>query len=293
MVNMRGTKARHAMAFAAALLCALAASLNAFAAPQHVVSVNICTDEYVYRLLPPQRIAALSFLAADRHPVISTIVDKVKGIALIHPSAETVIALHPDLVVAYQGVNPNLHALLARAGVKVLDVPYADSLDDIRQTTRMLGDALGEPARANALLARMHRELAAAHAATNVPTVIYEPNGYATSNAVGDAIMADAGLRDVAPRLHRTRLGDIPLETLIASPPALLILNDANEASPARAEMLLKSPVLAAIEGHTTVAHLSLVPLLCPGPWSADAAAPLARLGKEISSKLARPHHQS
>jgi iron complex transport system substrate-binding protein len=276
LVNMHAAGTRHVWALLAAVACAA----PAIAAPQHVVSVNICTDEYVYRLLPRQRIAALSFLAADRHPVISTIADKVSGITLVHPSAETVIALHPDLVVAYQGVNQNLHALLARAGVKVLDVPYANSLDDIRKTTRMLGEALGEAARASELIAQMDRELAVAHADTKIPTVIYEPNGYATADGVSDTIMADAGLRDVAPRFHQTRLGDIPLETLIASPPALLILNDAKEASPARADMLLQSPALAAIRGQTLIAHLSLTPLLCPGPWSADAAAPLAKLGK-------------
>jgi iron complex transport system substrate-binding protein len=276
---MRAAGMRHVWALLAAVACAA----PALAAPQHVVSVNICTDEYVYRLLPRERIAALSFLAADRHPVISTIADQVKGITLIHPSAETVIALHPDLVAAYQGVNQNLHALLARAGVKVLDVPYANSLDDIRKTTRMLGDAFGEPARANALIAKMDRELAAAHADTKIPTVIYEPNGYATADGVSDTIMADVGLLDVAPHFHQTRLGDIPLETLIASPPALLILNDAKEASPARADMLLQSPAFDAIRGHTMMAHLSLTPLLCPGPWSADAAAPLAKFGKQIS----------
>jgi iron complex transport system substrate-binding protein len=281
---MRAANVWHVTGFLATLACAAPAC----AAPQHVVSVNICTDEYVYRLLPRARIAALSFLAADRHPVISTIADQVTGITLIHPSAETVIALHPDLVVAYQGVNPNLHALLARAGVKVLDVPYANSLDEIRKTTRMLGAALGESARASELIAQMDRELAAAHADTKIPTVIYEPNGYATADGVSDQIMADAGLLDVAPRFRQTRLGDIPLETLIASPPALLILNDAKEASPARADMLLQSPALMAIKGHTTIAHLSLTPLLCPGPWSADAAAPLLALGREANRGLVR-----
>jgi iron complex transport system substrate-binding protein len=276
---MRGRNGWHVMALAAALVSAA----PALAAPQHVVSVNVCTDEYVYRLLRRERIAALSILAGARPPVISTIADKVKGYRLVPANAESVIVLQPDLVVAYQGVNQNLHALLTRAGVKVLDVPYANSLDDIRKTTRMLGDKLGVPARANELLAQMDRELAAAHANTKIPTVIYEPNGYATADGVSDTIMADAGLLDVAPRFRQTRLGDIPLETLIASPPALLILNDAKEASPARADMLLQSPALAAIRGNTMIAHLSLTPLLCPGPWSADAAAPLAKLGKAAS----------
>jgi hypothetical protein len=64
LVNMRTAKIRHV----GALLAALLGATPALAAPQHVVSVNICSDEYVYRLLPRQRIAALSFLAAgDLH----------------------------------------------------------------------------------------------------------------------------------------------------------------------------------------------------------------------------------
>lgn len=267
------------MEFAAALLCAEPDS----AAPQHVASVNVCTDEYVYHLLPRERIAALSFLAADRHPVISTIVDKVKGYPLIRKNAEDVIAAHPDLVVTYQGVNQNLHMLLARAGISVLDVPWANSLADVRKVTRMLGDKLDVRARAEVLLAEMDAKLAAARTNTKVPTVIYEPNGYATADGVSDEIMNEAGLRDVAPYLHQTRLGTIPVETLVASPPALLILNDAKEATPARAEQILHHPALAAIRGRTLIAHLSLTPLLCPGPWSADAAAPLAALGKAAS----------
>jgi iron complex transport system substrate-binding protein len=265
------------------MILAVALAAPAAAAPQHVVSVNVCTDEYVYRLLPRQRIAALSFLAADRHPVISTIADKVKGYALVQANAESVIARHPDLVVAYAGVNQNLHALLARAGIAVLDVPYANSLADVRKTTLMLGGKLGVPARAQALLAQMDTKLAAAHASTKIPTVIYEPNGYATADGVSDEIMTGAGLLDVAPRLHQTRMGTIPIETLVASPPALLILNDAKEASPTHAEMVLHHPALAAIKGQTLIAHLSLTPLLCPGPWSADAAAPLAKLAKQVS----------
>jgi iron complex transport system substrate-binding protein len=70
--------------------CLLAALLGARAdaAPQRVVSTFLCTDEYVYRLVPRERIAALSYLSADRHPVVSTIVDKVKGIRLTRGSAE-------------------------------------------------------------------------------------------------------------------------------------------------------------------------------------------------------------
>jgi len=256
------------------------------AAPQHVVSVLVCTDEYVFRLLPRARIAALSFLAADRHPVVSTIADRVMGIPLIRQNAESVLARHPDLVVTYQGVNQELHSLMRTAGVPVLDLPWANSLDDVRKVTRLLGDRLGEPQRAEALLAEMDRKLAAARAyapAPPVATLIYEPNGYITADGVTNEILNVSGLHNAGPDMHQTRLGTVPVETIVATPPELLFLNDSREASPARADMLLGHPALVAMEQHISVAHLSLTPLLCPGPWSADAAAPFAALGRKVA----------
>ncbi|HXL98429.1 MAG TPA: ABC transporter substrate-binding protein, partial [Rhizomicrobium sp.] len=210
---------------------ALMQAAPAFAAPQHVVSLLVCTDEYVFRLLPRERIAALSYLAADRHPVVSTIADEVKGIPLIRQTAEAVLAQHPDLVVTYQGVNQNLHELMRAAGVPVLDIPWANSLDDVRRVTRLLGERLGEPARADALLAQMDRQLAAVHAVSPpVATLIYEPNGYVTADGVTDEIMAASGLRNVGGEMHQTRLGTVPVESIVAMPPELLILNDSREA---------------------------------------------------------------
>ena len=283
---MRLTHGWHVLFLALAQMLAVPAS----AAPQHVVSLLVCTDEYVFRLLPRERIAALSYLAADRHPVVSTIADRVKGIALIRQNAESVLARRPDLVVTYQGVNQELHALMGAAGVPVLDLPWANSLEDVRKVTRLLGERLGEPARANALLADMDRKLAAAHASAPSPpvaTLIYEPNGYITADGVTNEILNASGLHNAGPDMHQTRLGTVPVEAIVASPPELLILNDSSEASPARADMLLGHPALAALEKQITVARLSLTPLLCPGPWSADAAAPFSALGRKVA--LARP----
>jgi hypothetical protein len=73
----------------AILMALLLSAAPAFAAPQRIVSTFLCTDEYVFRLVSRQRIAALSFLAADTHPVVSTIRDKVAGIPLTRGSATT------------------------------------------------------------------------------------------------------------------------------------------------------------------------------------------------------------
>jgi iron complex transport system substrate-binding protein len=258
-----------------------------------VISADLCSDEYVYRLVPRDHIVALSWLAGDRSPVVSTIVDKVAGIALMRPSAEAVLTRSVDLVVLSRGTNPRLRSQLAAAHIPILEIPMADSLAQVRAVTKNLGTALGAPDRATALLGEMDLSLADVRAhASSVPvsTLIYEPNGYATSGAFADEIMTAAGLSDAAPGMTLTPSGTIPIEAVIASTPRLLILNRADGRARSRADLVLQHPALAALDGRTTIATIALTPLLCPGPWSVQAGPALARLGlSALARHAARP----
>jgi iron complex transport system substrate-binding protein len=266
--------------------------LPAFAAPpQRVVSTFLCTDEYVFRLLPRARIAALSYEAIDRKPVVSTIADAAAGLPVIRPSTETVLKLRPDLVVMYAGTNPRLHLGLQKLGVPVLDVPWANSLADVRRVTLMLGDKLGTPARAAALLAEMDRQIAAAKAAAPRPpvrTILYEPQGYASVQGVTDEILQLAGLVNAAPAAKLTRSGQLPVEAVVASAPELLILGGEERSGSARAYAILHHPALKALDGRTQTEFASLTPLMCPGPWSLDATPKLIAMGRQARA-LARP----
>jgi iron complex transport system substrate-binding protein len=267
---------------AALLLITIAFAPSSFAAPKRVVSTFLCTDEYVFRLVPRENIAALSFLAADTHPVVSTIRDQVRGITLIRPDTETVLALKPDLVVMYEGTNPRLHAHLTEIGTPILDVPWANSIADIRKIATMLGEKLGAGPRVTALLEQMDADLAKAKARAPRPkvrTLIYEPNGYATVGGATEEILSAAGLANIALGLKIGRTGAIPVEAVIAAQPDLLLLN--GEAARSRADLVLRHPALRALSGRTLVRRIALTPLLCPGPWSAKAALPLAELGAE------------
>ncbi len=280
-----GSNMRRMHGWVAALLCALILHGNpAIAAPQRIVSTFLCTDEYVFRLVPRARIAALSFEATDRNPVVSTIAGAALGIPTIRPSAETVLMHHPDLVVMYAGTMPQLHAQLAKIGIPVLDVPWANAIADVRRIVRMLGDRLGARARAAALLADMDRKIAKAGLRAPHPpvrTLIYEPNGYSSAGGVTGEIMALSGLADAAPGLKPTRLDTLPVESVIAGAPELLILSGDRHAQNSRADLVQHHPALAALDGRTHIAWARLTPLLCPGPWSLDAAGTFTSLGRE------------
>ncbi len=276
---------RHMHGWIVTILCVLyILAQPAFAAPQRVVSTFLCTDEYVFRLVPRERIAALSYEATDRHPVVSTIAERAQGIRAIRPSTETVLSLDPDLVVMYAGTNPRLHLNLKKLGIAVLDVPWANSLADVRAITTMLGEKLGAPGKARQMLAEMDSKIAATRAVAPRPpvkTILYEPNGYASSSGIGDEVMALSGIADIAPRAQLTRMGTLPVESVIAAAPELLILGGEERSGSARAYMILHHPAFKALKGRTYMAHAVLTPLLCPGPWSLDAAATFGDLARK------------
>ena len=267
-----------------ALVCAaIVTQAPALAAPQRVVSTFLCTDEYVFRLVPREHIAALSYEAVDRHPVVSTIADAAKGLRVIRPSTETVLKLNPDLVVMYAGTNPRLHVNLKNLGIPVVDVAWADSLADVRSVTTMLGNRLGAPERARALLADMDRKIAAARSRAPRPPVgaiLYEPQGYATVQGVTDEILRVSGIVNVAPPRAISRRGTLPVEAVIEAAPELLILGGEARSGSGRAYAILHHPALKALEGHTTMEFANLTPLLCPGPWSIDSARVLGDLAR-------------
>lgn len=255
--------------------------------PQRVVSAFLCTDEYVFRLIPRARIAGLSYLAGDTHPVVSTIASQVKGIPGVRASAEQVLSLHPDLVVTYQNTNARQTQLLRAAGIRVLEVPWAQSLSDVRRITKMLGHALNASVRAQALIHQMDAELAKARTHASrlaVQTLVYEPNGYTTAGGVTDEILFTAGLANAGNTAHLSRSGTLPVEGVLTLAPDLLILNGEHEGEPARADIVLHHPGLKALSDRTVVVRASLAPLLCPGPWSVQVAPQLAQWGRMARS---------
>ncbi|MCH8858503.1 MAG: ABC transporter substrate-binding protein [Proteobacteria bacterium] len=270
-------------------LCLVATPSCAQNTAQRVASINVCTDEYVFRLVPASRIAALSFLAGDTHPVVSTIVDQVDGIVLIAQSAEAVLAVQPDLVVIDQGTRPRVRAILRQAGIAIVDVPWANSLDEIRAVTRALSASLGVPERGEALIAEMDAQLARVRSRAPHPpvrTLLYHPNGYTVSGGIADAIMNAAGLENIAPSLNPTRAGTLPVEMVIARAPQLLIVNGDEGGGDSRARLMLSHPALTASHLSMRKEWLALTPLLCPGPWSVLVAEDFVQAGRLAAASL-------
>ena len=229
------------------------------AAPD-IVSLNLCTDQYLLALAP-ERAAAVTFLARD--PELSVMAAAAATVPTVRADAEAVLALHPALVLAAPwGARATLDALVRR-GVAVERITPPTDFAGIRATFRHLGARLGASDRAEALLAQMDDAPRAAQGAA----IALEPRGLtAGPGSLRDAVLRAAGLANAGDGRQ------LSLEALARTPATLLVLAPP-PSYPARATEFLAHPVLAHHPRQEIPPRLTI----CGGPWTAGAVALLAR----------------
>ena len=143
-----------------AILSALVLPLSVAAAPtgpRHVMSLSVCTDDLLLDLLPPERIASVTYLSRD--PSNSYLWPQAAKVGINYGYAEEVLAEKPDLVLAGTYTTPATRMLIKRLGMPMLEVPPANNFDEIRVQTRTVAHALGQDAVAERLIARMDTTL--------------------------------------------------------------------------------------------------------------------------------------
>ena len=273
-----------------AVMLALApAAAKGDALPKRIVSLNLCTDQILVDLVPRQRIAAVSHLAAD--PLVSAVAEKARGIPWTRGEAEVVLSYAPDLVIAGEYTTPATVALLERLGLKVMKVPLASDIAGLRAVTYQIADAVGARDAADALLAEFDRRLRAVTVphVPNMPTaVVYQVNGLAAGpGSLADSVLRAAGLRNLASELGLGPGGQLALEALVAKPPDLIILSGPVDEYRAAIADNLRHPALAAImRAHASVT-LPWRLWLCATPHLADAIERLAVVRGDIARSRA------
>ncbi len=238
------------------LLALVVSGLPAVAlAARDVVSLNLCTDEALLTLAP-QRAEAVSFLARD--PSLSVVAAAAAQVPVVRADAETVLALHPALILAGRYGAQAALAALREAGARVAIFGEPRDFAGVRAQWRQIARLLRVPARGAAVLAAMDQVLRK-RSGPRGSAVWLEPRLVAAGNdTIEGAVLRHAGYR---PMTHVDGL-----EALVARAPGLLVV-PAMPRYPSLANAVLAHPVLAAIPRVTVPARL----VACPGPWSADA----------------------
>jgi iron complex transport system substrate-binding protein len=128
--------------------------------PLRVVSQTVGTDQLLVALAAPGQIASLSHLAAD--PAFTPDVKTMAPYPRLRTgSAEDVLRCKPDLVLAAAWTAPETLAILRRAKINLVVVERYETLEDLYDSARRIGAALGRQARAEELIAQWQGRVAA------------------------------------------------------------------------------------------------------------------------------------
>ncbi len=259
--------------------------------PQRIVSLNLCTDQIVMMLVPPDRIAAISRLSLDAN--MSVMAHQAQSLTVTSGLAEEILTLKPDLVIAGTFTTRPTIALLERLGYRVLEVAPAYSFDEIRKNVAAIARAVGEEEKGRALIDRFDQSLAV-YARTlpkvrPVAAAYYASNYTSGSATLVDDIIRAAGFRNLASDMGLRGTARLALEHLITRNPDLVVLGRSRAQYQTVTAENLKHPAFKTMLER--VAHV-VVPdklTICGTPHTLQAVERLVGAHGRIAAKANRP----
>jgi iron complex transport system substrate-binding protein len=186
--------------------------------PRRIVSLDYCADQFVLKLADRNQILAVS---RDATADFSFMRHAALGTRQVRSAAEDVLALAPDLVVRSYGGGPNVEALMARSGVPIAQLGFAEDFEGVRANIRAMSAAFGHPERGEALVAEMDARLTRIAAGAGDVRALYMTPGGVTSGegSLVHALMEAAGIANFE---DQPGWRPIPLERLARERPDLI-----------------------------------------------------------------------
>ena len=259
--------------------------------PERIVSLNQCTDELALRLADPERIASVSWLSQD--PLNANMAEAARRRPANRGGAEEAMGFHPDLVVVGSFTPRETRALLRRVGAPIVEFKPPETLAAVREEIRAFARTVGEPARGEALVAEMDRELDAVSVDPALPrlkTIILRPNGYTVGpGSLIDELLERAGLENMAARLDIGAYQQMSLERVALLEADVLIANAEDASAPSLATEGLKHPLVEALRHKLRVIALPARLITCPGPGLVEAVRRLVAATADLRAKVATP----
>ena len=243
--------------------------------PTRVLSVDQCSDDYVLALAPHADVVGVSPHALDAD---SWSRGAARGVPVRRPTAETILAASPDVVVRYWNADPRLDALLRRRGIAVIELADAHDFRGVAADVRKVALALHASAKGERLIAEMDAKLKSSRGAWGGRRALYlTPGGFtAGSDTLVSAVMQAAGLTNV---VTSQGYGPVSLEKLALHPPDLVVLGFFDEKNGGRWDVGRRPLVRRIVQGRTA-ASLPAELLGCPAWFAADATLRLAQAAR-------------
>ena len=247
------------------------------APPARVVTVNLCLDQIALRVAAPGQLVGVSYLATD--PRLSVLAEQARQLPVVRATAESILDLRPDLVIVGRDQLGRVKDLLRRAGVRLLELPWAGSLADAESLIAQVGTALGREDAAREVIENMQAErraLPTPAQPAGVAAVLGANRSTAGRGSLMDELLTLSGWRNLAADLGIRPYGRMSLEAVLAGRPDLLVLDGNANDNPARATDFVDHHALKALAGRARLASVPMRYSICAGPDNVEVLRRLA-----------------
>ena len=265
------------------LLAMLAGCASPPAAERGVVSLNPCADAMLLALAP-ERIESLSHYSRD--PAATSIpLDVARRYPINAGTAEEVIALRPALVVASSFTSPATRSSFERAGLRTLYLDSPTRIAASQEQVRRLAAALEARDAGERLNARIDAAVRKADTgAPAVPALLWIGGNLVSGGGnLLDELLRRAGFADAAADYGLQYTGYLPVEHIVAHPPALMLVPDEpGRDSDSRAAQM-RDRVLAHLAKPIPQARFPRRLVNCGGPVIIDALDRLAAIRRRLA----------
>lgn len=246
-------------------------------APQRVVTLNLCLDQLAMRLAAPGQLVGVSYLSRD--PRLSVLAEQARTIVPVRARVEAILDLRPDLVIFDSAAHAGIKGLVRRAGVPILEMPWAATLEEAEGQIARLAGALGRHDVGRTLVDDMRNQrdaLAWRGPPTTVAAVLQANGGTTGKGSLMNQLLRLSGFRNLAAELGMPAYGRWSLETVLAGQPDLLVLDAESNLDPARATEFVDHAALKSLAGRARRVSVSMKYSICAGPENFHAMKLLA-----------------
>lgn len=212
---------------------------------QRIVAVTPAIEEIVLDLVDTNRVAAISDIS--RNSPIERIASKanlVKGHLLEKPSTESIIALHPDIVLVPVVFTKTQAELLSECGLNVVQLELPEGYDAIKDRIMYIAKTLNVEKEGYRVLKSMDEQMKRIHEKTNSLSRKKVVIGYSMLGAFGrkngsfDNICKEAGVINGAGMMNLKRGEHLSKEQILIIDPDVILCSVATSKSDMWKEVL-------------------------------------------------------
>jgi iron complex transport system substrate-binding protein len=243
--------------------------------PQRIVSMNQCTDLLLLLLVDPERIASISFVSGQPQWTPPEYAGVIARLPSNRGMAEEVLALKGDLVVTESFNNRQTVQLLRRLGYSVAEFDAETGFNNIRANILRMGDLVGEPARAQAIVAAFDARLASLRTKAGTKGGVFADVGVNGWMSGEGTLMADvanaAGYRTLGQTMGAAGFRNLSLDQIIAAKPDMIALSNAWTSPPSEATNALRHPAFRELARTAIMVDIPDRLTICGSPATLDA----------------------